>query len=265
MKTECSLCSPKSYGTLELTTFADYWDMLNCVPPRHQGGGRFVVGEEYADRWQFGGEFPDETANRPVYDCYFAVEGNGHDENDTYVHGYFTIADYKAVTQTQLREATTIITLEITETRPERLRVVKSGVWFLVQSNRPGESAWVTQKEHANQQDAVTDAETWYCDAVAIPASKPTPGPWYVSPTADPDNEFCVTDDCGTILCRFDLWEGGAEQEQEANAKLIAASPELRTMLERLLDGVLRLPELPPTVSLLDIEQCQNAIAKSYV
>lgn len=103
MKTECSLCSPKQYGTLELTTYKEYWDMLNCVPPRHRTGGRFAVGEEYADRWQFGGEFPDATANHSVYACYFAVEGNGYDETDTYVCGYFTLLDYIAVTQAQLR------------------------------------------------------------------------------------------------------------------------------------------------------------------
>lgn len=205
MKTECSLFSPKSYGKLELTTFADYWDMLNCVPPRHRIGGRFVVGEEYADRWQFGGEFPDETANRPVYDCYFAVEGNGYDENDTYVHGYFTIADYKAVTQNQLRES------------------------------------------------------------IAIRKATHSPTPWTESPTANPSAEFCLSDANGSIICRFDHWKGRAEAEQDANVRLIKAAPELRTMLERLLDGVLRLPELPPTVSLLDIEQCQKAIAKSYV
>lgn len=106
MKTECSLCQPKTYGTLTLTTFQEYWDMLNCVPPRARSGGRFAVGEEMADRWQFGGEFPDETANRPVYACYFAVEGNGYDENDTYVTGYFTLNDFKAVTQAQLRAVT---------------------------------------------------------------------------------------------------------------------------------------------------------------
>lgn len=107
MKTEQSLCSPKQYGTLVPTTFREYWDMLNCVPPRHRTGGRFAVGEAYADRWQFGGEFPDETAHRPVYSCYFAVEGNGYDENDSYVCGYFTLVDYLAVTQAQLRTIAT--------------------------------------------------------------------------------------------------------------------------------------------------------------
>lgn len=107
MKTECSLCSPKQYGTLELTTYKEYWDMLNCVPPKHRTGGRFAVGEEMADRWQFGGEFPDATANHAVYACYFAVEGNGYDETDTYVCGYFTLLDYIAVNQAQLRAVAT--------------------------------------------------------------------------------------------------------------------------------------------------------------
>ena len=103
MKTEPSLCSPKQYGTLVLTTYAEYWDMLGAVPPRRRNGGRFAVGEEYAARWQFGGEFPDDTAQDPVYACYFAVEGDGYDDNDTYVCGYFTLQDYRAVTQHQTR------------------------------------------------------------------------------------------------------------------------------------------------------------------
>ena len=57
---------------------------------------------------------------------------------------------------------TTIMTLEITETRPERLRVVKAEGWFLVQSNRPGQESWITQKEHRNEQEAIIDAATWY-------------------------------------------------------------------------------------------------------
>ena len=61
------------------------------------------MGEAYADRWQFGGEFPDGDAHRAVYACYYAVEGNGYDETDTYVCGYFTLQDYRAVTQAELR------------------------------------------------------------------------------------------------------------------------------------------------------------------
>lgn len=38
------------------------------------------------------------------------------------------------------------------------------------------------------------------------------------------------------------------------------AAPELFTMLSRMLDSVLRLPELPATFSQLDIEQCRKAL-----
>ena len=105
MKTECSLCTPKQYGTLELSNFAEYWEMLGCVPPRHQAGGRFAVGEPYADRWQFGGEFPDDEQHHIVYACYFAIDGDNSNENGIYVFGYFTLKDYKAVTQGRLLAA----------------------------------------------------------------------------------------------------------------------------------------------------------------
>lgn len=47
------------------------------------------------------------------------------------------------------------------------------------------------------------------------------------------------------------------------NARLIAAAPEVTAMLERLLDGILRLPEIPATLSPLDIEHARAAIAKA--
>lgn len=51
--------------------------------------------------------------------------------------------------------------------------------------------------------------------------------------------------------------------QAEANARLIASAPELLVMLERVLDGVLRLPELPGTLCPLDIEQALAAIIKA--
>ena len=51
--------------------------------------------------------------------------------------------------------------------------------------------------------------------------------------------------------------------EVRANARLIAAAPDLLCMLERVLDGVLRLPEIPRTLCSLDIEQARKAIAKA--
>ena len=51
----------------------------------------------------------------------------------------------------------------------------------------------------------------------------------------------------------------------EAEDKLADAAPELLSMLSRLLDGVLRLPDLPATICNLDIEQARTAIAKAEV
>lgn len=102
MKTEQSLTSPKAYGTLEPTTEERFYEMLECVPPAHMAGGRFAVGEPYADRYQFGGEFDDDEMCREVYDCYYQI---GRDDNATFLHGYFTIKDYKDVTVEQLKAA----------------------------------------------------------------------------------------------------------------------------------------------------------------
>ncbi len=62
-----------------------------------------------------------------------------------------------------------------------------------------------------------------------------TSAPWHVGPTSNPDTEFCVSDSDGTIICRFDLWKGGAEVEQDANAKLIAAAPDLLAACQMLM------------------------------
>lgn len=54
-----------------------------------------------------------------------------------------------------------------------------------------------------------------------------SPGPWTVTPTANPDKEFGISDSESTIVCRLDHWRGDAEVTQDANAKLIAAAPDL--------------------------------------
>mgnify|MGYP006357519355 CR=1 FL=1 len=64
--------------------------------------------------------------------------------------------------------------------------------------------------------------------------SKHTPGPWAISPTSRPETEFSVADTSGMIICRFDRWICDAEPEQDANARLIAAAPELLAALQAL-------------------------------
>lgn len=63
-----------------------------------------------------------------------------------------------------------------------------------------------------------------------------TPGPWDTAPTGEPDWEFGVCDAGGTIICRFDLWKGDAEDEQWANASLIAAAPQMLEALQLIRD-----------------------------
>lgn len=54
-----------------------------------------------------------------------------------------------------------VLSLPITEKRPEEIRVSHVGAWFLVETKRPG-GQWITQKEHRNEDEAKRDAETWY-------------------------------------------------------------------------------------------------------
>ena len=60
----------------------------------------------------------------------------------------------------------------------------------------------------------------------------------------------------GSLICEM-------RDGPSANAHLIAAAPDLLCMLERVLDGILRLPEIPRTLCSLDIEQARKAIAKA--
>lgn len=88
-----------------------------------------------------------------------------------------------------------------------------------------------------------------------------TPGPWELN------TEDTGLNDSGTILGAGvvivpDIY-GRSKVECDANAALIAAAPDLYAMLARMLDSVLRLPDRPNTISLLDLEQARAAIAKA--
>lgn len=96
--------------------------------------------------------------------------------------------------------------------------------------------------------------------------TKHTPGPWFpytgsnglvhVSPCAIPTVSTAQ-------ICTFNGSSFRAKGETEANARLIASAPDLLCMLERILDGVLRLPEMPHTLCALDLEQARQAIARA--
>ena len=91
-----------------------------------------------------------------------------------------------------------------------------------------------------------------------------TPGPWNVGDDSPNDYEGPIIDtrDRAVAVITIDH-ETESTPEDRANARLIAAAPELLAMLERVLDGVLRLPELPGTLCPLDIEQALAAITKA--
>ncbi len=55
-----------------------------------------------------------------------------------------------------------IAKLEITENRPEEMRVIKKGDWYLVQTLSVSLDRWISQKEYKNEQPALADCLTWY-------------------------------------------------------------------------------------------------------
>ena len=83
-----------------------------------------------------------------------------------------------------------------------------------------------------------------------------TPGPWHIYP--DNRRWICADDRMPVAYTQIEARE---LPQNAANALLIAAAPELLAMLARILDGVLRLPELPATLCALDVEQARAAIA----
>ncbi len=57
---------------------------------------------------------------------------------------------------------TTSLSLEMTQTRPEFMRVVKDGSLYLVQSLSNSSGNWLTLAEHLNEQTAMIDCVKWY-------------------------------------------------------------------------------------------------------
>jgi hypothetical protein len=56
----------------------------------------------------------------------------------------------------------TLMTLEITETRPERMRVIIDDYLFLVQCFSNSTGNWITLAEHSREQTALIDCIKWY-------------------------------------------------------------------------------------------------------
>jgi hypothetical protein len=101
-----TLSTPKQYGKLKRTTFAQYWERLGCVPPALTQRNAFAVGEAYADRYQFGGTFPEATAHHPVFECFWCLSGDDTDPDGTFVCGFFTLLEFLFVPRAQLEAAT---------------------------------------------------------------------------------------------------------------------------------------------------------------
>lgn len=98
---------------------------------------------------------------------------------------------------------------------------------------------------------------------------KPSPGPWQLQQLHvnnrgyDGWSTYCMRDSANHCLAVIGDVDRATAPYNEKNAMVMAAAPELLTMLQRILDGVLCLPELPPTLCQLDIEQAMLAIQKA--
>ena len=99
--------------------------------------------------------------------------------------------------------------------------------------------------------------------------TKHTPGPWNVSPSAKASTLTRVFDETGKLVASANgpgLFEGG---EAEANARLIAAAPDLLAALVKLEDFMRWAQDNADTRGFLDavdhanVTQAQQAIAKA--
>lgn len=90
--------------------------------------------------------------------------------------------------------------------------------------------------------------------------SKPTPGPWRPVIIIDYRHAIRVVNDEGEVarvVCGGDV----SREEAEANARLIAAAPDLLATLEALLPAVGEFPRDPYTLGL--VEDARAAIRKA--
>lgn len=88
--------------------------------------------------------------------------------------------------------------------------------------------------------------------------SEHTPGPWRIRENPRNDQETCDLSICGDIFILADL-TGPQYAHQIANARLIAAAPELLEALE----GMLRLAETAGASDRIICYEARQAIAKA--
>jgi len=63
---------------------------------------------------------------------------------------------------TNENQMTILLTLEMTKTRPENMRVIIEGGLYLVQSLSNVTGNWLTLAEHGSEQIALIDCVKWY-------------------------------------------------------------------------------------------------------
>lgn len=88
---------------------------------------------------------------------------------------------------------------------------------------------------------------------------KHTPGPWFVDQYEDEESRHVITSKPDHLYVAYTI--GGLGKEQEANASLISAAPDLLEACKRLLDAFYEDPLENDTASA--VELAYDAIAKA--
>lgn len=83
-----------------------------------------------------------------------------------------------------------------------------------------------------------------------------TPGPWTIQQQGPDEQIYVIQEDGMRFICRMEE----CYSEQNANANLIAAAPDLLTSLQRLYDATYGKTDL---VCPLDFEHARKAIGKA--
>lgn len=90
-----------------------------------------------------------------------------------------------------------------------------------------------------------------------------TPGPWSLNPNNSTEVFFGPADSGRDTIDGADVYWCEDFERAEANARLIAAAPELLTTLSRLLDEVMVNEDVFSRLAPLTLEQAINAVARA--
>ena len=90
-----------------------------------------------------------------------------------------------------------------------------------------------------------------------------TPGPWYAEQDGNSDNWSVASEDWGGIVTRICYPDPKVDTSAEADARLIAAAPDLLAALSDCLESLSRMPGSPGAYRITCMTQARTAIAKA--